>query len=290
MPPQDFDLSLSTLWYTTRPPVFPIPSIALHGTNTHTYSWSSSKSYLGVSQTLIVAVRFVDTKRTTKIRLTWEESNPLSTVKAQQKHIPPPADPSEEDLVKASRMYGENIASWAEESVHDRVGDGECWTFTHAALSDIAETMRCVGQTPPLLSIGRSHGHLILSLTAGTAGSNSGLLQVADVRRGDILELKGAQFHIMESAAEVKPVFKKGSMVSEPIQGAREEIISMDKHTAVVVEVEGDRVHVVEQNGAVRKGVGRRVYGLEEMRAGEMLFWRVLGEGYMKPLEPVWED
>lgn len=160
---QDFDLALPTLWFTTSPPRFPIPSIAAHGPSTHTYAWEIEQSYLGTSKTLIVAVRFVDTMATTKIRLVWQDSSPLSTVKAEQKHIPPPPQPSEEDLLKASKMYGENIAMWAEESLNTRVGDGECWTFTYAALSDIAETMRRVGQIPPLLSQGRTHGICILS-------------------------------------------------------------------------------------------------------------------------------
>lgn len=180
---------------------------------------------------------------------------------------------------------------WAEESLHTRVGDGECWTFTHAALSDIAATFRAVGQPPPLLSQGRTHGVCILALTA--PGDHRGLLQLADVRRGDIVELSGAHFCIREAPGDARrPVFRKGRMVSEVIKGGGERNVRMGKHTAVVVGVQGERVRVVEQNGRVQGGVGGECYDLETMRAGEMSFWRVVGEGEggMKPLEAVWED
>lgn len=129
----------------------------------------------------------------------------------------------------------------------------------------------------------------ILALTA--PGDNAGLLQLADVRRGDIVELVGAHFCIREAVGEkVKPVFRKGEMVSEVMRGGGERNVRMGKHTAVVVGVEGEGVSVVEQNGRVQGGVGRERYGLETMVAGKMSFRRVMGEGWMKPLEAVWED
>lgn len=289
MAPKDFDLALSTLWFTTDPPLFPIPSIRAAGPTTHTYAWEHEQSYLGILKTLILAVRFTNTMSTTKIRLTWQHSSPLTTVTASQKHIPPPPSPSAADLLHASKTYGEPLAMWAEASLHTRIGDGECWTFTHAALRDIAHTFRAVGQPPPLLSQGRTHGVCILALTA--PGDNAGLLQLADVRRGDIVELVGAHFCIREAVGEkVKPVFRKGEMVSEVMRGGGERNVRMGKHTAVVVGVEGEGVSVVEQNGRVQGGVGRERYGLETMVEGKMSFWRVMGEGWMKPLEAVWED
>lgn len=129
----------------------------------------------------------------------------------------------------------------------------------------------------------------ILALTA--PGDNAGLLQLADVRRGDIVELSNAHFCIREEVGEkAKPVFKKGKMVSEVMSGGGERNVRMGKHTAVVVGVEGEGVRVVEQNGRVPGGVGRETYGLETMVRGKMSFWRVVGEGWMKPLEAVWED
>ena len=290
MAARDFDLALSTLWFTKTPPTLP-PAIKAAGTTTHTYSWTIEQSYKGTMKTLIVAIRFTDTLTTTKLRITWDTSKAGSTVEAQQKHYSAPTTPSEEDLLKASKSYGANIAVWAEESVGTRVGDGECWTLIHSALSDIADSYRAAGQIPPLVSQGRTHGVLILSVSGSAPGSNAGMLQLADVRRGDIMELNSAHFRILEGGGDAqKPVFKPGSMVSEPIKGGGEKNIRMARHTAVVVGVKGDAVEVVEQNGSTIGGVGTERYDLNDMRSGQMEFWRVVGEKYMGALEAVWED
>ena len=139
----------------------------------------------------------------------------------------------------------EFVKQWAEESIGTRVGDGECWTLIDAALKDLADTYRSMGQAPPLLSQGRTHGVLILTVSGGAPGSNQGMLQLADVRRGDIMELSSTHFRILEGGGDMnKPVFKPGSMVSEPIKGGGERNIRMARHTAVVVGVLGDAVEV----------------------------------------------
>ena len=132
---------------------------------------------------------------------------------------------------------------------------------------------------------------MILSVSGASPGSNEGMLQLADVRRGDILELNGAHFKILEAVGDMqKPVFKPGSMVSEPIKGGGERNIRMARHTAIIVGVEGDTVKVVEQNGSTVGGVGVERYGLDTMQGGEMQIWRVVGETYLGALEAVWED
>lgn len=290
MAAQDFDLALSSLWFTKTPPTLP-PAIRAAGATTHTYSWTIEQSYKGTVKTLVVAIRFTDTLATTKLLITCDTSNPGSTVTAEQKHYPAPIALSEDELLKASKTYGENIARWAEESVETRVGDGECWTLIHTAISDIADTYRTAGQIPPLIPQGRTHGVLILLVSASSPGSNLGILQVAGVRRGDIMELNSAHFRILEGGGDMhKPVFKPGSMVSEPIKDSGEKNIKMARHTAIVVGVHGDAVQVVEQNGSTSGGVGTEKYDLNNMRSGEMQIWRVVGEKYLGALEAVWED
>ena len=80
------------------------------------------------------------------------------------------------------------------------VGDGECWTLVQNALQDLAEAYRLHGKEPTLISQGRSHGSRILALTAGAPGSNEGLLQLADARRGDVLKIKAAHFRTVKAA------------------------------------------------------------------------------------------
>ena len=106
----DFDLALSTLWFTKNP--LPLPqSIKAAGPTTHTWSWTAEQSHLGTTKTLIVAVRFTDTLATTKVRLTFDPAKPLPTLRAEQKHFPSPTPPSEDDLDKAHKLYGANIAT-----------------------------------------------------------------------------------------------------------------------------------------------------------------------------------
>ncbi|KAL8750910.1 MAG: hypothetical protein Q9199_006768 [Rusavskia elegans] len=273
---QDFDLALSTQWFLKEPPAFPLPSMKALGPCTSTYNWTWEQDFNDTTKTLICAVLWTDTKAVTKVRVTWKRSNPMGTVKAEQKHYPTPPPLSEENLERAYKLYGENIAVWAESAVGTRVGDGECWTLIQNALVDLAESYRQYGKEPPLLSQGRTHGHPILTLTAPSVGSNSGLLQLADVRRGDILELKSAHFQIITEEAPKKVPGQWGKWQ----KGAGEKNVRLSHHTAIVVGVEGDAVKVVEQNGSVQGGVGEERYDLGDggMKRGEVEVFRVIGE------------
>lgn len=234
------------------------------------------QNFTDTAKTLVCAVLWTDTKAMTKVRVTWKRSDPMGTVKAEQKHYPAPPPPSEETLDKAHKLYGGNIAVWAEEAVGTTVGDGECWTLIQRALIDLANTYSQFGKEPPLLSQGRTHGHPILTLTASSVGSNSGLLQLADVRRGDIIELKGAHFQIITEEAPKKVPGQWGKWQ----KGAGEKNVRLSQHTAIVVGVEGDKLRVVEQNGSVQGGVGEESYDFGDggMLTGEMVVFRVVGE------------
>ncbi|KAL9598093.1 MAG: hypothetical protein Q9219_004724 [cf. Caloplaca sp. 3 TL-2023] len=284
--PQDFDLALGTKWFTKQPPAFPLPSMQALGPCTSTYTWLWEQDFADTTKILICAVRWTDTKAITKIRVKWKQSDPLGTAVAEQKHYPSPPPLSEEELDAAHKLYGANIATWAESTVGTTVGDGECWTLIQRALIDLADTYRQYGKEPPLISQGRSHGYPILTLTAPAAGSNAGLLQLADVRRGDIVELKSAHFHIVTEEAPKKVPGQWGKWQ----KGAGEKNVRLSHHTAVIVGVEGDVVKVVEQNGCVVGGVGEERYDLGEMRRGEVEVFRVVGEKWVGGLVADWDD
>ena len=287
---QDFDLALDTSWFTKEPPAFPLPSMKALGPCTSTYDWTWEQDPTDTTKTLICAVLWTDTKAVTKVRVTWKRSNPMGTVKAEQKHYPTPPPVSAENLDKAYKRYGENIALWAESSVGTRVGDGECWTFIHHALADLAESYRQYGEEPPLVSQGRTHGQPILTLTAPSVGTNGGLLQLADVRRGDILELTSAHFQIITEEAPQQVPGAWGTWK----KGAGEKNVRLNHHTAIVVGVKGDAVKVLEQNGCVPGGVGETRYDLggAGMKEGKVVVFRVIGEtmGGGGPLTAKWED
>ncbi|MCJ1416389.1 hypothetical protein MMC32_002724 [Xylographa parallela] len=201
----DLDLDLSSLWFTNSPPTFPVPSMKAKGPTTVAFSLRQEFNSSGtVSKVLVACVRWLDDLSTTKVQITWQDTDPVHTARAQQKHFPPPAPLSPEDLDKAHRAYGSDIAAWAESSLGQTVGDGECWTLAQQALLDVAQMYRAYGEEPPLVSQGLSHGYCILTLSASAPGDTAGLLQLADVRRGDILQLKNARFNTVEAAPPVR--------------------------------------------------------------------------------------
>ncbi|MCJ1315009.1 hypothetical protein MMC15_000323 [Xylographa vitiligo] len=283
MPP-DFDLDLPSLWFTNSPPLFSAPSMKANGPTTSAYSLRRSFNSSGTLQNVLVAsVRWLDDLSTTKVQITWKDTDPLHTAHAQQKHFPPPGPLSLEDLDKAHRAYGANIAAWAESSLGRTVGDGECWTLAQQALLDLAQMYRAHGQEPPLVSQGRSHGYCILALSAGSPGDNAGLLQLADVRRGDILQMENAHFKTVEEAQPVRQQWGKWQV------GRGKRNVRLAQHTAVVVGVEGEALRVVEQNGGVPLAVSEGRYDLRDMVVGEMSVYRVVGEGWCPALETGWE-
>ncbi|MCJ1271396.1 hypothetical protein MMC22_011296 [Lobaria immixta] len=286
--PQDFDLNLNSLWYSKTPPAFPVSSMKAKGPCTSTYSWSWEQDFSGTRKILICAVRWTDTLATTKVRVTWKDSDPRGTVETQQMHIPPPAPLSENDLIAAHETYGQNIATWAEAVVGTTVGDGQCWTLIYQALLDLADTYRQYGKEAPRISQGRNHGHCILTLAAPTPGSNTGLLQLADVRPGDILEMRSAHFRIIEEAPAVPDVTQQewGGWR----KGPREKNIRLAHHTAIVARLDGDVANVVEQNGSIPMGVGLASYHLEQMVRGEIEIFRVIGESWCGNLEATWDE
>ena len=295
--PQDFDLNLSNLWYTKNPPAFPVPSMLAQGPCTSTYTWTYEQDFHHTRKILICAVRFTITLATTKVRIVWLEHDPLRTVQTQQIHTPPPAPLSAQDLHRAHETYGLNLAAWAEAALGTTVGDGECWTLVQRALLDLTDTYRRHGQEAPMISQGRNHGVLLLVLDASPVpDANAGLLQLADIRRGDILEMSSAHFHIVTApppppASSVTPTPKpQGMEWGTWTQGPSEKNIRLAHHTAVVVGVDGDSIRVVEQNGSVPLGVGEERYTLQDWVRGQMSFFRVVKESWCPALKAEWED
>lgn len=280
---QDFDLDLGSLWYTKMPPAFPVPSMKAKGPNTSSYSYCWEQDFRCTKKTLVAVVRWTQDLSLTKVQIKWNESNPKGTVVAKQKHYPAPSALSPEQLDAAHKQYGHNIAAWSEASVGTTVGDGECWTFIDYALKDLATTYRSYGKEAPMPSQGRSHGACILSLEASAPGSQSGMFQLADVRRGDILQMRSAHFKIIDAVAPARQEWGKWT------KGGGEKNVRLANHTAVVKGLKGDVLEVVEQNGEVPHGVGEGRYDLAEMREGTLQIFRVIGESWCPPLEASWD-
>ena len=96
---KDLDLDLKSLWFAKEPAVFPPPAInRLPGKRTYASSSGWSSSGVRKTHTFTGAIRDTTTLGTTIMHLTWDGSNPGLTVKAQQRHIPPPRKLSQSEL------------------------------------------------------------------------------------------------------------------------------------------------------------------------------------------------
>ena len=96
---EDLDLDLELLWFAKSPAAFPPPSInRLPGSRSYASSSGWSSSGVRKTHTFTGAIRDNGTLSTTKIHLTWDGSNPGLTVKAQQRHFPPPRKLSKNEL------------------------------------------------------------------------------------------------------------------------------------------------------------------------------------------------
>lgn len=96
---QDLDLDLKSLWFSKSPPTFPPASInRLPGSRSYASSSGWSSSGVRKIHTFTGAIRHNSTLATTIIHLTWDGSSPGLTVKAQQRHIPPPRKLSRNEL------------------------------------------------------------------------------------------------------------------------------------------------------------------------------------------------
>jgi hypothetical protein len=104
--PQDLGLDLTSLWFAKSPVKLPQSMIGtgaekkIHASSS---SWSSSGARK--THTYNVIVQDSATLARTKILLTWDASNPSVTVKAQQKHIPPPRQLTQGELEAYQQRY-----------------------------------------------------------------------------------------------------------------------------------------------------------------------------------------
>ena len=115
---KDYDLDLGSLWFAKTPPAFPPLSMSRDGKLT--YSSSSGWSSSGVRKTYTFTAHVRDTKTLagTKIRVTWDSSNPAVTVKAEQRHDPPPRTLSPSELASYRERFVDHLYIWTGSLTH----------------------------------------------------------------------------------------------------------------------------------------------------------------------------
>lgn len=96
--PKDLDLDLQSLWFTKSPIVLSPKTTRNIGkiSSASVSGWSSQGPRKTYNYT--THIRYNDTLASTKIRVTWDGSNPAVTAKAEQKHFPPPRVLSRDEL------------------------------------------------------------------------------------------------------------------------------------------------------------------------------------------------
>lgn len=102
---KDYDLDLKSLWFAKSPVSFPPPSMNRDGKLMVAYSQGWSSSGVRRTHTFTAHVRNTTTLAGTKIHLTWDASNPGLTVKAEQRHEPPPRKLSLGELESCREKY-----------------------------------------------------------------------------------------------------------------------------------------------------------------------------------------
>ncbi|KAI5855195.1 hypothetical protein BZA05DRAFT_390801 [Tricharina praecox] len=179
--PCDLDLSLEQEWFTTSLMRFP-PSIHNNPYKAYRTSNSWTRSAAGrAKHTLLLSLLWTQNLSYTLIRLTWDASAPAATVKAEQRHFPPPPPLSAQEL-HTQEGRGHEIVEWCEQRIGTQVGNGECWTLAHDALEATAGLMSSQQTT---------HGACIFSHYPPSPPQKT---EGVDIRRGDILQFLSAKW------------------------------------------------------------------------------------------------
>lgn len=263
--PRNFDLNLDSLWFAKTPIAFPPQSIARIKNKSYKAATKFTQQGSKVTCNFTAAILWTDDMSITKLRLTWDPSNPRVSAREEQEHVPPPPPLGARQLVAAQQHYGGEIVRWCRERLGTRVGDGECWTLAHDALEAVAAKCKSRGgKEPVMVSQRRVHGVCICVHRMPSPGSTLDGLKLAEVAPGDILELKRATFRTQKT----------------PFEAVRFET---NKHTAVIKDVRDGVLTVLQQNfPPAGPRVAEGCYNVREMIEGEMRIYRPVGESWCR--------
>lgn len=267
---KNLDLDLGSLWFAQTPAAFPPQSIArLAGSRGYASSSGWSSDGVRKTYTFTGVIRHCSDLSTTKIHLTWDGANPGLTVRAEQKHLPPPRPLSTSELEDYREQYSDRVANWCESRLGQQVGNGECWTLADEALKAIAAEERSRGVEPCMTSQSVVHGSVIFTCLPPKPCEPRGGVEAAGVARGDIIQFLSAHL-------------KRKDGHGESWAGAPD-------HTAIVTHVErSGLLRVVESNSGGVKRVKEGQYDFSELVGGEVRIFRVVGESWVGPLDASW--
>ncbi|TDL27012.1 hypothetical protein BD410DRAFT_812755 [Rickenella mellea] len=265
------DTPWDSAWYAGQPPLPP----SLQG-NTD-IRWVGMFQTSAKEKTMYSGVLFAD------LSICWfrvdypssatERSNPAEAQRHAE-YLPRPQPWPKERLIEAHETYGETIAAFAEGYVGsgEFCGRGECWDLANESL----KYFEAYDYVPtPIVSISRTHGHLIFEGKAVGKGKQVGRWRGGDdrVRRGDIVEWRKVKINIVGAP--------RGSYA----------LLGSPDHTAIItrdseptrIPVDGEsllpselvQLEVVEQS--VNSPPDKKTYDLAALEDGEMWIYRPVG-------------
>lgn len=242
-PPQ-LDLEISTGWFATNPLQLPKD---LQGLN---YSTSYLSSRVGpvTSHTRTLTAKFKDLAQV-EYRINWTNDNVAAATVSIDKFTPSPlvTPVPKSELLNYHNQFSEYVASWAEHKMGQQVGRGECWDLAQQAL------LKGCGKHA-FVSTYTHHGYPVLHVEG--SGSNISVISQADeIRRGDVLQFYSAKF-----------VSKTGATAS----------VGAPDHTSVVLENQGDKLVVAEQNVNGVRSVCRGEYVVRDLVLGKLVAYRAV--------------
>lgn len=256
-PQGQYDLNLSTLWFTQSARSLQLPP-TLQGLN-YTFTVSS----IGSKRVLVLALRVSETLAIVKFKLEWEASNPLGTVTVERKDIAPPPPLTQQQLAQARDQFCESVAAFTESVRNTQVGDGECWTLAKQAFDATPGVM------PP-------QGYTFGAVVYEAEGLAPAPVAYNDrIARGDVIQFLSARIETKSNQGII----------------TRQVILGAPNHTAVVVNVSPDNrtVDVLHQNlGGVRT-VQPGTFNLDEVTAGHVTVYRPVWKDWAGELEAKWE-
>lgn len=247
----DLDLEIPTCWFASGSSGS-IPK-CFQGCD-----WTSSYGNSGNQRFSNYAFRLSDLA-TVVLKFSWggDKASPLMTLKQSVNFIPPPTA-TKDQLLDGYHKFSEHIANWCEVRDNTQVGDGECWTLAHDALKKACGSHAFV-------SSGLNHGALLLTVKANTSEDEPIIVREAvtdDIRRGDILQFTSCLFKA----------------------GGRWQVFGHPDHTAIVLDVSGSKLKIVQQNFQGAKVVGFGEIDLHELSSGDLKVFRPIASGWIVDL------
>lgn len=255
---KEFDLQLHTLWFNAPANSLQLPP-TMSGLN---YALATSRS--GTSQTLIIAIRIVEDLAIVKYKLSWQNTDPQGSVRAERKEVPAPAPLPQTQLIQAHEQFGNGVASWAEAMMNKQVGDGECWTLAKEAIDQSSHGYALSPQS-------YTHGALVYHATGGAPAP---IAYNDSIRRGDILQFTNGRFETRNAQGVVTGFSTVG----------------MPNHTSVVTSVSANNrvVEIVQQNVSGVKKVQKGSHNLDEMTQGDLKIFRPVWKEWAGELDTSW--